>query len=472
MFDARENDALTREYLGYIAELEGDGVGRRAAWERMGRGSAYYHGLPCAFSYVPRLFGAGTRALFEDAARTTYGILRKVMREYRDNPDYRREFRFDPRVEELVLLPCGYDELLPMVRIDFAFDEGAGDFHFVEFNTDSSSGMNETREALAAVACTEPFRRFAEAHCVEDDVERQFEGWVRTFRRLYEGSDAGASGAAASASPRVAIVACLDSPEPEIGELEEFRRVFEREGMPCSVFDVRQLEFDGERLTGRKALAGESDVAIDCIWRFCIVVDLLEHWAEVQPFIEAVSQQKVTMIGSFATQIAHDKQLFAVLRRPATQALLTEEERIFVERHIPLTMFLDDPELDINQVKARPEKWVVKPTDWYASKNVLAGPDCAPEEWARLVDERVALGAHEGVSPFIVQEFFEPYRTQVVPLYGREEDFTAQPQLFGNLMGVFLHAGQFGGVYVRQGPYSVIGSARAGLVAPVLWVRD
>ena len=107
-----------------------------------------------------------------------------------------------------------------------------------------------------------------------------------------------------------------------------------------------------------------------------------------------------------------------------------------------------------------------------SSKNVLAGPDCAPEEWARLVDERVALGAHEGVSPFIVQEFFEPYRTQVVPLYGREEDFTAQPQLFGNLMGVFLHAGQFGGVYVRQGPYSVIGSARAGLVAPVLWVRD
>ncbi|MBR3690696.1 MAG: hypothetical protein IKL97_06335 [Eggerthellaceae bacterium] len=52
--------------------------------------------------------------------------------------------------------------------------------------------------------------------------------------------------------PRVAIVACLDSPNPHIGELEEYRKLFEDEGCACSVFDARELTFDGERLVGRR----------------------------------------------------------------------------------------------------------------------------------------------------------------------------------------------------------------------------
>lgn len=490
MFRAEENEAFTKEYLGYVGELGGDEAGRRRAWELMGHGSAFYRGLPCAFSYVPRLFGPSTRKLFEDISRTTYGILAKILKEYRDNPAYRSEFRFDPRVEDLVLLPCSHAEPLPVARIDFVFDELAGGFHFVEFNTDSSSGMNETREALAAIAETEPYRRFVAAHEVESDVRRQFEGWVESFVHMWRESAASAKvalcgeteavegrcfpeagvGGNGGRKPQLAIVACLDSPNPEIGELSAYRQMFELAGVACSVFDVRQLEFDGERLVGRTALDGPSDVAIDCVWRFCIVVDLLEHWEDVQPLIRAVRQGKVDMIGGFSTQIVHDKQLFAVLRRPATQALLTADERDFVREHVPATYFLDDPSLDLSQVKAHPEKWVVKPTDWYASKNVIAGPDCTPAEWARAIDERVAQKTHQGVSPFIVQEFFAPHRTPVIALYGNDQDFVAEPQDFGNLMGVFLHAGKFGGAYVRQGPYNVIGSARAGLVAPVLWV--
>lgn len=492
---------LTREYLDVIAELGGDEAGRRAAWERMANGSAWYHGEPVAFNYVPRIYGPHMRAWLENVATTAYGILRTIIERYQVDPVYRREFRFDPRVEELVLLPRGYREPLPLARVDLMLDEATGDFRFCEFNTDSSSGMNEAREALAAIREGAAYQVMAARHGFEDDGEAQFAGWVRTFARLYATSDRTAAaplatpsapisaptaalsapdapvaeaavgragGPASAARPRVAIVACLDGPEPDVSELALFIPLFEAAGFDCSVFDARQLSFDGERLRGNVALAGMGDVDIDVIWRFCIVVDLLEHWDDVQPLVNALRQRKVEMIGSFATQIAHDKQLFAVLRRPATQALLTAEERRFVEEHIPFTAFLDDPALDLDAVRRHPERWVLKPTDWYASKNVVAGAECTTGEWSRMIDE--ALAQKSG-SPWIVQEFFAPQVTPAVPLYGRPEDFTAAPRPFGNLLGLYVHAGRFAGVYLRQGPHDVIGSAREGLVTPVLWTQ-
>ena len=468
---ADEAAPLTQEYLDVIAALGGDEAGRRAAWERMAAGTAYYHGEPVAFNYVPRIYGPRTRARLEEAAVTAYGILRKVIERYQADPAYRREFRLDPRVEELVLLTRGYEEPLPVARVDLMFDEATGDFRFCEFNTDSSSGMNESREALAAVRAGEAYRLMAARHDLRDDMALQFDGWVDAFARLCAASDRvppARPGAPAGERPRVAIAVCLDAPQPDVRELERFIPLFEAAGFDCSVFDVRELAFDGERLRGRRALAGQGDVAVDVVWRFCIVVDLLEHWDAVQPLIEALRRQKVEMIGSFATQLAHDKQLFAVLRRPATQALLTADERRFVAEHIPFTAFLDDPTLDLDAVRRHPERWVLKPTDWYASKNVEAGAEHDLAEWSQMID---AALAREGGSPWIVQEFFAPQATPAIPLYGRPEDFTAPPRPFGNLLGLYVHAGRFAGVYLRQGPHDVIGSAREGLVTPVLWAR-
>ncbi len=45
-----EASPLTREYLDIIAEFGGDETGRRAAWRRMGEGTAWYHGAPVALN--------------------------------------------------------------------------------------------------------------------------------------------------------------------------------------------------------------------------------------------------------------------------------------------------------------------------------------------------------------------------------------------------------------------------------------
>lgn len=462
-----------QEYLTCVEALHGDEAGRRRAWKAMEAGSAWYHGAPVAFDFLPRCYDASEEERFAAIAHTTYGILRKVMERYRTDPVYAAQFRFDPRVRELLALPDPLPEPLPMARFDMLYHDSDGSFVFCEFNTDSSSGMNETKEALYALEQAPSWQRFTQAYSVTNDVERQFEGWVRHFTALMKAALA-ARGVELSPTaplpkrPHLGIVVCLDSPQPEIGELEAFVPLFNKAGFACSVFDVRELTFDGETLWGNQALAGPSNVALDCLWRFCIVVDLLEHWDEVQNFIAAIAAEKVLMAGSFATQIVHDKQLFALLRQPATLEFLTPEEQAFITAHIPFTAFLDDPSLDLEAVRSHPEQWVLKPTDCYASKNVTAGKECSLPAWNQLIDQCLT---NPGPSPYLVQEFVAPEVTPAIPLYGNPEDFTASPQPFGNLLGLFSHCGDFGGTYLRQGPEQVIGSARAGLVTPVLWVE-
>ncbi len=460
---------LISEYIATVARLDGDEPGRWRAWERMEDGQAYYHGLPVAFDFVPCLLPPAAQRCFSAMVETTYGILCKVIRRYQTDEQFRSLFRFDPRVQELVLLPSGYDEPLPMARFDVLYSQQEQRFCFCEFNTDSSSGMLENSEACAAVAESDVFWEFQATHPLESRCNVQFEGWARKLMALYRGTGACQELQQQGKVPHVAIVVCMESPNPDVRELEAYQEIIEELGWDCSIYDVRSLYTEDGRLMGADALAGASGQPIDMVWRFCIVVDMLKYWDEVQPFVEAVRSGAVTLIGAFSTQIAHDKQLFALLRTPQLQEMLTPEERQFVEDVIPFTAFLDDPGLDLTEVRRNREQWVLKPTDWYATKNVTAGGECTEEEWNRLIDE--ALAIRDG-SPYLVQRFVTPAETPAIPLYGNEADFVAAPRPFGNLYGLYSHCGSFAGAYVRQGPHEVIGSARQGLVAPAFWVED
>ena len=458
-----QNTHFTCEYLNLVSEDPHDVADRQLAWARMGEGTAFYHGKPNAFSYVPRIFGKDTREFFANLAQTAYGIMSKVLDAYANNQEIRKLFRFDPRVEKLVSLPVLYEVALPLTRVDFMLDETTGDFHFCEFNTDSSSGMDETRNATNAVSATHPYQEFLTRHQCTNDLDELFEGWVQTFLELARGNQT-----LYDRPLHVGIVVCLEDPHPHIGELQTYAELFEAAGVSCSIYDARELAFDGTTLTGKHAYFGKDNAPIDAIWRFCIVVDLLKYWDEVQPLIEAVEHAAVPMIGAFNTQIVHDKQLFALLRHPKMQALFTPEERAFIADHIPETYFLDEAGLDISAIVANPHEWVLKPTDWYASINVVAGPECTPDEWKAYLEQAV----QNSETSYIVQRFYPPSQTTTIPIYGNATDFEAAPTSVGNLFGAYVYAGKFAGLYVRQGPHEVIGTAREGLVAPVLWVAE
>ena len=455
------NEVLTNEYLSYLAESETDEADRRAAWNYIVNSTAVWDGNPVYMGYVPRLFSQDAYNLFKTTSETLYDILGKVIKEYQSNPEYRALFKFDERLEQLTLAPTGYTDPLPITRVDCFLNEDTGKLRFCEFNTDGTSGMNENREAFACIAQSEPYRRLAQNHALSNCDTDLFSGWVDTFLSIYSRYDAKVE------KPRIAIVDFLENAAFE--EFKVYAGIFKERGFDISIFDVRKLSFDGEHLHGKNAAWGDSDVDIDVIWRRTVASDLLEHWDESQPLVQAYLAHKVCLIGGFATNIVHDKQVFRVLHRPETAALLTEKEATLVKECIPFTTFLDPAEIDIDEVKANPARWVLKPSDGYCSKNVTVGHDCDAETWAKLIDESLAqtMGTSQR---FLVQECCELYKTATVPLYGKDEDFTAQPVMFNNLTGLYLMGGRFSGVFNRLGPGAIIMGRKGGVTSATVWV--
>ena len=454
-----KNSAYDAEYLSCMQKTDASGDGRRRAWEYMLDSTAVFAGKPVYSSYIPRLFDSATYDRFKYIAETTYSALTKIMEEFIANPAYRECFTLDERLVDLILLPRDYEGLLPCARIDLFFDDDTLDATFCEFNADGSSGMNEDREVAASIAESAPFREFCKHHSVRTCTESLFEGWVDEFLSIYE------TYAFKVENPRIAIVDFLENSVTE--EFKVYAELFRKRGYRFSVYDVRQLEFDGEKLIGRKAFIGEDDAPIDCIWRRCVTRDVIDHWDESQNLIAAVKARKVALIGSFAGHIAHDKQLFSILKMPETKALLSDEENELMESMIPYTAFLDADHIDLDDVKSKREEWIIKPTDAYGSRNVFAGRDFSDDEWSRIIDEH-ANGASG--CPFLVQKFCIPHKTPAVPFYDREEDYSAAPKMYYNLSGLYLYNGHFAGVFSRLGPGSIILGRNGGVTAASLWV--
>lgn len=453
----KTNTELTQEYFDIIARLDGDMPGRQRAADYMAHSTAIVHDKHVACSFVPRLFNDRSYRAMKECAETTHRILCKVMQRYLDDPDYRDVFDFDPRLEEIILIPRRYESLLPFARVDTFMDEDNYTFKFCEFNGDGSAGMNENREITLSVAGTPTFREFVKSYRIH--TCEIFNQWVDEFISIYETFENRVK------NPRFAIADYLD--HGVVDEFKHFARLFDYRGYPCSVVDVRELTFDG------KVLRDKNNQRVDAIWRRCVTNDVLEFWDETQPLIEAVRAGKVALIGSFAGHIIHDKQINKALYHPKTRAFLTEEEAAFIDETVPFTAFLNDDEVNIEEIRTSKDKWIIKPTDAYGGDGVYAGAQVDQATWDEVID---TYANEKAGAPFIVQTFIQPYKTETLPYETVEqlEDGTKpiESAMYNNLNGLYLLNGNFGGVFSRLGPRHIITKPMGAITSATIWVHD
>ncbi len=106
-----------------------------------------------------------------------------MIREYLENPEYRKLFPFPRELEDLILVPRGYDSLLPIARFDIFYNEEDDSFKFCEINTDGTSAMNEDYVLNQALelnpAHQEMKRRYAFSSY------ELYDSWVQTFLNIY-----------------------------------------------------------------------------------------------------------------------------------------------------------------------------------------------------------------------------------------------------------------------------------------------
>lgn len=425
--------AIQEEYQSYISEhFEENRASALAVRDYLEHSSVAYHGRCVHTLHVPKVFTKDTVQIYENIVRITYRIFTKVIQEYLNNPEYRKLFPFSRELEELILVPNLYDSVLPIARFDIFFNEETHSFKFCEINTDGTSAMNEDFVLNQALELN-----IAHKHMKEKYAFRQFElfdTWVETFLSLYDTYEKKKLG-----KPYIAIVDFLE--HCSITEFEEFQRRFQKYGCECEICEITEMKYKNH------VLYSPSGHPVDAIYRRAVTTDVMEHYDEVQDFIKAVKNQDVCTIGSFCTQIIHNKWLFKILREEPTLHLLTKEEQLFVNEHIPSTNLMDDRYCTLKQITSEKDRWIIKPLDSYASRGVFAGIDYNPDDWADIVTRHFNKG-------YIYQEYCPPYQTENIYFPDQEAAFKS----YTNMSGLYVYNGAFKGIYSRLSDGGIISS--------------
>lgn len=373
---------------------------------------------------IPKVFDEETMSDFRRIADITGRIFAKVIKEYREYEDFRKLFPFSKELEELILLPKPYEGSLPIARFDLFYNEETGDFKFCEINTDGTAAMIRDLEMRKALINNPAHQAVIREFRLEPF--ELFDTFVDAFTELY------ATYPKKTDDPNIVITDFLEN--ATLGDFEEFARRFQARGLKCEICDIRDLVFrDG-------ALYSPAGHRVDAVYRRAVTADILDHFDEVKDLIRAVKEDAVFIAGAFDTQIIHTKWLFHVLHTQRAKSIFTEEERAFIEAHIPLTVEFSSQFISLQEVRENKDKYILKPMDAYASKGIYAaGHEYSQTEWDRLTKEYYG-------KRLICQEYCTQYLTDNIDFGWGDGHW----HKFINMPGLYVYNGKFAGFLMRM----------------------
>lgn len=325
---------------------------------------------------------------------------------------------------------------VPMARFD-VFYNGYEDFGFCEINTDGTSAMLEDY-AIASL--------LLESKIFEDlnwNFSRYelFDTWVKKIISLY--SDIKGE------MPKTVLIADFnDTGTPD--EFLMFKEHFENNGVKCIIEDISNLDYNEDK--NRLIAKGEE---IDLVYRRVVMSDLVRRKDDSKAFIEAYLNDAAVYVGSFRSQVVHNKVFFSVAHMDETKEFLTDEENEFVKKHIPFTARFEGDEAFFNEIVRKKDKYIFKPTDLNAARGVYTGRSMSEDEFIKTAKENFN-------TDYIYQEFVTPKELPFLKLDGDKFSLIKRR----NMIGLFCYMEEFSGVYARMGLHDIIGSAMEYVAAP------
>lgn len=396
--------------------------------EKVKNSTAIYKGEPIPFLYHPMFFTEEDIENFKKISDTLISITNKITEKYLVSSKFRDKFRYPKKLEELILIDNGYDINVPIGRFDLFYQDGEN-FKFCELNTDGSSAMNEDNTLARIILESKAMDDFGEEYKLLN--LELIDRWVDDIVEIYRGWDK-----KGNEKPNIAIVDFIESGTSE--EFKVFKSAFEKKGYKVIIEDPRNLEYKDDGLYS-------GDFKIDLVYRRIVTFELLDKWEEIPDFIEAYREGAFCSVGSIKSQIMHNKIIFKILHDKETLEFLSEDEKQFVEKHIPYTGLFTGSQKVYERVLKYKDRYIMKPLDLNASRGVYAGRDMDQEEWEKRLKESFN-------KDYIYQEFFTPFNRN----HAVFNDGELNIEEFGSILGLFLYSEKFAGLYTRVGKESII----------------
>jgi len=411
--------------------------------EAVAGSTALYKGKPIDFHYQPMFFYTIDIQRFEHLVSIFSSILKKVIREYCENHEFRSFFGFSSLMEELTLIDPGYAMPFPMARFDifYSYDD---DFAFCELNTDGTSGMNESNPIEKAVLSSQILKVLQKKYRIS--YFELFLPWIEELLACYtEYSHS------SNSKPNIAIMDWEGV--ATIEEFKVFQDILMQRGFKTVICDPRDLKYKKNKLYFL-------DTPIDLIYRRSLTFEMFERENEVQDVLKAYADGNVCIVGPFRSHVIHNKKIFSILRDESKTGFLNDVERSFIKKRVPFTKELSEPAAE-ELARTSKDEYILKPMDRYAAKGVFIGADHTADEWNRILD------SIQDKESYLVQKFIEPPVLECVEF----ENDKPILKFYKYITGLFVYNGRFSGVYTRAGTSNVIASVTGCKIMPNLYVR-
>lgn len=396
---------------------------------KVAKSTAKYKGEPVPAIYQPFFVSEEDEETFEYITEMMMRITDKVTKAYTAISAFRNTFDFDKKMKQLLIHKPLIKTAVPIARYDI-FYKSRDEFKFCELNTDGSSAMNEDNEVAPMMLELEAMKEMEKRYGYEFSYYELFDSWVDEFKEIYTETTG-------KEEFNLAIVDIMESASHE--EFEKFKAAFEKKGIKTIICDARDIKRrDGHIYSG--------DFRIDAVYRRLVTFEAIEHWDEIQDFIDGYLNDEFVMIGSFKSQVMHDKRIFIKLFDERVKKFLSKDEIDFIEKHVPYTAMLTKETAP--EVLENKNKYIIKPVDNNASKGVYVGKDHSKKDFAALLKKYTGTG-------YIYQEYVEPYKRDVVIF---DDNGNMEVKELKSIVGLFIYNKKFKGLYTRYGKENIISS--------------
>ncbi len=342
---------------------------------------------PLAHYAVPFTLSETQRALFSSAVPAVCRCAEAVVAAFSENAGLRAFFGYTPEREKFILKEPGYRPLIPLGRLDaYLYRDSV---RFLEYNTDGTAGWHYSG-GLSAL-----WRERAGLKPESAPLEKRL---LETLLACYGRWSKGAR------PQRIAIADWRNvGTRPE---QEALRLFFEAQGFQAGLEDPLALRYEANRLVGDGG-------PVDLLYRRVVSEELFARGARVKGFLDAYLNGAFCCAGSFRTDPAWSKILFAVFSDPKWRRLLSEADGKVLSEVIPWTRLVR-PELagtaegkDLRALLLSDRgQYLLKPARSYQGAGVTAGALVSSEAWTRAVAHAFSKGA------WVAQHYLKPVAWQ------------------------------------------------------------
>lgn len=405
-------------------------------------------GKPFPTFLKPFLVDRKLRDRFIYLTKTIMDAAEKVGNLYFEEENIRSLFEVPKDDVDLVEIQPPYPRRLILGRLD-AFLNG-DTLTFLEFNTDSPSGMGWHDELIRMFAELPAIKEVNKHHKLSYDI--LLDSFLDMLLVKYRES---------GGKKENPVIAEVSNDQSTIRhDVDIIEQYFKSEhGCDCFFADPRWCEYKDQQLylNGR---------AVDIVHRDAIQ-DFTKYIDEVQPFLEAYRDGNVVMVNPFCSRVGGLKCVLWLLSDEQTQHLFTEEEKKVIDETIPWTRMMRNrkslyrgKEIDLYDfVSKNRELFVLKPNGGYGGFDVNIGRESTQADWDATIEASTTRN-------FVVQEF--------VPIpVDRFPDFSDGFAMKDKNVNInfFAFNGEFGGGFVRVSDSSIINIHQGGGLVPIFYVE-